>query len=332
MSDTSPYTSGWKNLKKGDLIDLADKLGLSADTGSLKRVDIIAIIQKHLDENEGTLTDNPKFRALYPKRMSANRRGSVIRAQAEESDEASELTPALAPTIRRGAGKRVGSPTESVDASKASLVHAASTPSRIPLPPSPIKLIQDLSVKVRPELDTVLANATRTRDQLGIEADKILAKTKLFLSDSPNLTSITILWELILLLATFTPVEYTPFQFASPVSEDHYTVNIPHPPMILAFWEALFFLLAKWSFPTLIIPQMTGRVVGFSDRRDIDPLTSSIARLVCVLSIPWGIPEEFLSIKTRVLAASTALAFAMAEALNDRKDRAEVVGTLVPRR
>ena len=152
-----------------------------------------------------------------------------------------------------------------------------------------------------------------------------------------------------MLLVTFTPVEYTPvmlytiswwqsadmsvlkFQLASPGSEDHYTVNIPHPPMTLAFWEALFFLLAKWSFPTLIIPQMTGRVVGFSDRRDIDPLTSSIARLVCVLSIPWGIPEEFLSIKTRVLAASTALAFAMAEALNDRKDRAEVVGTLVPR-
>ncbi len=27
MSDTSSYTSGWKALKKGDLIDLADKLG-----------------------------------------------------------------------------------------------------------------------------------------------------------------------------------------------------------------------------------------------------------------------------------------------------------------
>ena len=76
---------------------------------------------------------------------------------------------------------------------------------------------------------------------------------------------------------------------------------------------------------------MTGRVVNFRDGRDIDPLTSSIARLVCVLSIPWGIPEELLSVKSRILAASTALAFAIAEALNDRKDEAEVVNALVSR-
>jgi len=334
MADASPYTSGWKSLKKGDLIDLADKLGISVDTSNLKRLDIIGVIQKYLDENERTLTDNPIFRGLYPKRSSANRRGSAIPAQTEESDEISEPVPALAPVIRKGAGKlppRSVSPTESGDAGKASLVHAANTPSRIPLPPSPIKLIQDISVRVRPELDAVLANATRTKDQLGIETDKILAKTKLFLSDSLNLASITVLWELLFLVATFTPIEYTPFQLGSPGSEDHYTINLPHPPVTLAFWEALFILLAKWSLPTLIIPQMTGRVVNFRDGRDIDPLTASIARLVCVLSIPWGIPEELLSVKSRILAASTALAFAIAEALNDRKDEAEVVNALVPR-
>ncbi|KAF8332119.1 uncharacterized protein EI90DRAFT_926503 [Cantharellus anzutake] len=305
MSDMTPYTSGWKALKKSELIGLADKLGIPADTASLKKPEIIGSIQRFLDENEGTLSEIPKFKALYPRRVSSNRRGSLLPNQTEESSETPDPPAPVAPASRRGAGRfppRASSSTESAEGSKA-VAHALSTPSRIPLPPSPIKLIQDFSAKVRPEIDAVVANAARAKDQLGVETNRILAKTKMFLSDSANLTSITVLWELFFLVMAFTPVEYTPFQL---------------PPSI-----------SKWSLPTLIIPQATGKLVAFSDRRDIDPLTSSIARLVCVLSLPWVVAEELLSLNTRILAASTALAFAVAEALNDRKDRAEIASSLV---
>ncbi|KAF8311788.1 uncharacterized protein EI90DRAFT_3138011 [Cantharellus anzutake] len=331
MSDMTPYTSGWKALKKSELIGLADKLGIPADTASLKKPEIIGSIQRFLDENEGTLSEIPKFKALYPRRVSSNRRGSLIPNQTEESSETPDPPAPVAPASRRGAGKfppRASSSTESAEGSKA-VAHALSTPSRIPLPPSPIKLIQDFSAKVRPEIDAVVANAARAKDQLGIETSRILAKTKMFLSDSANLTSITVLWELFFLVMAFTPVEYTPFQLPPSISKVPYTVNVPHPPMTLIYWETLFILLAKWSLPTLIIPQATGKLVAFSDRRDIDPLTSSIARLVCVLSLPWVVAEELLSLNTRILAASTALAFAVAEALNDRKDRAEIASSLV---
>ena len=86
----------------------------------------------------------------------------------------------------------------------------------------------------------------------------------------------------------------------------------------------LYTLLAQWAIPTLVLPLFAGALVTFSDRKDIDPVSSGIVRLACVCSSTWGVPDELLSSKTRIIAAATSLAFATAEAIVVRQDKSSL--------
>jgi hypothetical protein len=93
------------------------------------------------------------------------------------------------------------------------------------------------------------------------------------------------------------------------------------PPVETLISRDLYLLIAQWAVPTLVLPFLAGALVTFSDRKDIDPVSSGIVRLACVCSSTWGIPPDLLSVKTRVISAATALAFATAEAIVVRSDR-----------
>lgn len=72
-----------------------------------------------------------------------------------------------------------------------------------------------------------------------------------------------------------------------------------------------------------MLPVIFGAVISFRGRKDVDPVSSGIVRLVSAVASQWGVPEQLLSPKTRILSAATALSFAVAEAVSQPAPLAE---------
>lgn len=107
-------------------------------------------------------------------------------------------------------------------------------------------------------------------------------------------------------------------------------IRYPHPSFFITshFWVTLF----KWSLPTLVIPQFFGVLISFtpaaSPTRDIDPVTIGIMRVACSVASDFGLGEQVLARKWRVLSACVGAAFAFAEAIGERKMASlKVLGT-----
>lgn len=95
-------------------------------------------------------------------------------------------------------------------------------------------------------------------------------------------------------------------------------MNYAYPPSTIFTSRDLYALIAQWSLPTLVLPIILGNLISFQNHPDVDPITAGIVRLVCAISSHWGVPEELLSSKTRVVSAATVLAFSVAEILAGR--------------
>lgn len=95
-------------------------------------------------------------------------------------------------------------------------------------------------------------------------------------------------------------------------------MNYAYPPSSVFTTKDLYTLIAQWSLPTLVLPIILGNLISFQSHADVDPITAGIVRLVCAISSQWGVPEELLSSKTRIVSAATVLAFSVAETLAGR--------------
>lgn len=116
-------------------------------------------------------------------------------------------------------------------------------------------------------------------------------------------------------------------------------LHVPYPPgwFLQTLWPYTTLLL--WLIPTVILPQLIGTLVSFRPathgavKRDgeatevrqaggeADPLTAAIIRVACVFAGDWGLDWSTVGInkKWRVLGSSVAAAFALAEAVGERK-------------
>ena len=111
------------------------------------------------------------------------------------------------------------------------------TPSRIALPASPAHLLSSAVARIRPDLDGVVVNVNRTAEQFSARRDKALATTRKvqhdsfmslfcvvgsravqFLSSSPNIAILSVIWEFITLLYAFIPTVTEEVRFQQKVS------------------------------------------------------------------------------------------------------------------
>lgn len=99
-------------------------------------------------------------------------------------------------------------------------------------------------------------------------------------------------------------------------SSSPFSFGLSHPPAAIFLSKELYILIAAWAVPTIILPVIFGYLISFQGPSGVDLVSSGIVRLVCAVSPPWDVPEDFLSSKTRVISAATALSFAVAEALS----------------
>ena len=97
-------------------------------------------------------------------------------------------------------------------------------------------------------------------------------------------------------------------------------VTIPYPTPSFFLSGTFWAILAKWSLPTLVIPQLCGALISFSiPPREVDPVTIGIVRVACSVASHWGIADNVLGSRWRILSASVGAAFAFAEAVGERR-------------
>jgi hypothetical protein len=100
------------------------------------------------------------------------------------------------------------------------------------------------------------------------------------------------------------------------------TVSIPYPPLEFLLSLHLYKQLAYWAVPTVFAPQIAGGLISFTTpRKDIDPLSSAIVKLALavILDDSWYAVQGRTISQWRIVGAATSLAFAMAEAVEERR-------------
>lgn len=100
------------------------------------------------------------------------------------------------------------------------------------------------------------------------------------------------------------------------------TTKVPYAPLqfLLSTW--IYKELAFWFIPSVLAPQLAGTLISFTTpRKDVDPLSASIVKLALAVLVPeaWFIVRGRVVSQWRVGAAATALAFAVAEAVQERR-------------
>lgn len=81
-------------------------------------------------------------------------------------------------------------------------------------------------------------------------------------------------------------------------------------------------LLSKWSVVTYVLPQLGGYLISFTTpRKDVDPVSAAIVKLALCSVAPatWFILFEGDTWKWRITGAALNLAFAFAEAIEERR-------------
>lgn len=214
-----------------------------------------------------------------------------------------------------------------------------STPSSLPsLPPSPFQ-----SIISRIPAPSVVLSAIQGQGQVAQQQEVILQSStdllhslRIFLSNSRNIWSLSVILELFSVLYTIISWERYSISVAGK------TVSFTYAPLETATTSYFWTVLLHWSIPSLIVPAIVGSLISFSHRprpqelvstssgppvsppsAPFDPLSASISRL----AIQWAYPFANLSAaqgrnvdplgsNLRIWSASVSVAFAFAEAIS----------------
>ncbi|KAG8857848.1 hypothetical protein FRB96_005567 [Tulasnella sp. 330] len=340
------YSGALAPKKKQDLQELANELGIDS---SGTKDELQERIKRHLADNQ-ELSQDTRFAGLYSRKRAAravSRQPSMsIKSENVEASEQAAHRPntrqsqaaAIFPAALNGPSSPDRQQAEDRIAEESAVV-----------PPSPTRSIIDFVSKKTQEVlaatdpDTV-REVVRERGRVaGQEVNKGTTWLKRFLSNANNITSLTIVAELLYILYTVTPWQYYQIPLNAPYTtyydgppplvvlpEDPPLVStriahIPYVPRDFIVQPEIYYILMRWALPTLLIPLCIGGLVSFRPGQawsGQDPLTSAIVRIACVFAGDWGLDwssDLGVSQKWRILSASLAGAFSLAEAIGERK-------------
>lgn len=97
---------------------------------------------------------------------------------------------------------------------------------------------------------------------------------------------------------------------------------VPYPPLAFLLSTHLYKTLAYWALPTVLAPQLAGSLISFTTPpKDVDPLSAAIVKLALVVALDdsWFILQGRPIAQWRIVGAATNLAFAIAEAVEERR-------------
>ncbi|KAG8922110.1 hypothetical protein FRC02_012129 [Tulasnella sp. 418] len=338
--------------KKSELVDIAAELKI--DTGGTKD-DLQERIKRHLAANP-KLEDDERFSGLYGKKKrqltkEPSPETKVVvdiptrhsrHKPASKNDQVAVLpsTPLNRHEPPNGHPSPVAEEDEEADAAQ------------VPLPPSVIlsptrSVISEFLEKARAVAPETELMAQLVQDKTKVvsgEADKLLSSSRIFLSNAKNISSITVLLELLFIIYNIVPWNYYPIPLNPPYSVkptgpipseanpsavplvSTRVATIPYPPLDYVTSSAPYITLLLWSIPTLIVPQIFGTLISFRNKdlnQESDPLTAAIIRVACALAGDWNLGDWTTTLritkKWRLLSACVACAFALAEAVGERK-------------
>ena len=98
--------------------------------------------------------------------------------------------------------------------------------------------------------------------------------------------------------------------------------TIPYAPLSYLLSAHLYKQIAIWSLPTILAPQIAGALISFTTPpKDVDPLSAGIVKLAlaAILDDSWFAVQGRSIAQWRVVGAATSLAFALAEATEERR-------------
>ncbi|KAG9007466.1 hypothetical protein FRB94_001229 [Tulasnella sp. JGI-2019a] len=346
------YSGSLASKKKQDLQDLASDLGI--DTSGTKD-DLQERIKRHLAEHQ-ELAQDPRFSGLYSRKKPANRQPSMsINENVEPSGQVVQR-----PHTRQSQAVTVFPVTNESEIPDVQQAEERIAEEAVAIAPqSPTRsIIEFVSKKTQEVLaatdpDAVVEVVREKGRVAGQEVNKGTTWLKRFLSNANNITSLTIVAELLYILYTVIPWQYyqiplnapytTRYDGISPVTimpEDPPLVStriasIPYIPHTFLTQPTIYSTLILWALPTLLIPLCFGGLVSFKpghawSASGQDALTAAIVRLACVFAGDWGLDwsnELGISQKWRILSASLAGAFSLAEAIGGRAPLPPVVDT-----
>ncbi|WRT65035.1 uncharacterized protein IL334_001977 [Kwoniella shivajii] len=279
----SAFIGALGSKRKSDLIEIADSLGISADSRSTV-ADYIKIIQSHLDTNENTLSRDARYKGLYYKKRASG---------THPPDSDSESPPITAADVKATVVATAKSSRKSINRA-IDKVQGVIDAANIPLPDSPIALakIQDKATEISQALvpstetqkgltaqfNTVSHHLVRYTKDGQLRVDHAVRHLRDLLSTPPNLVLTSLSLELVVLLIHLVQF-YDHTYYFPPASGDKGTVasllNIAFfwlPSATLKFrlpefrsfglgdvWSAV----AWWFFSTVLPPYALSTVVSF---------------------------------------------------------------------
>ncbi|KAH7100440.1 hypothetical protein BKA62DRAFT_245275 [Auriculariales sp. MPI-PUGE-AT-0066] len=318
----STYSGTLKSKKKSDLQGIASSLAISS-AGTKDELE--TRIKGYLDTHETKLMDDPTYSGLYGRK----KRSAHLAAPGVPNDSDDDGT--TPPPAARNAGKlsrgAVALRSKALEVAQIEPVHVQPVhvepvhfePAQAKMPPSPVRaIIQEVQEVI--EKPEVVVERIRTSEWLR-DSQVYLDGLRAFVSNSSNISTLTVVSELMFIIYTIVPWQYFLIPLTPPfktygIDASSVIARIPYAPLDYVLsahpWGTVFY----WLLPTLLVPQLFGALISFSTpRRKVDPLSAAIVRVALAVAGQWGLNEGILNTKWRVLDASVAAAFALAESV-----------------
>ncbi|KAF8885658.1 hypothetical protein BD779DRAFT_1732944 [Infundibulicybe gibba] len=348
------YTGALHPKKKSELQDIARALRL-VDNGT--KEELHNRIRKHLDKNAATLEENPTFAGLYGRRKRSvqpqpappmfvyspfqfasisgrfsigSPERTIVGRRAAAMETVQETTPI---SDLRDVSKFLKnpplSPPDNDDVTtpeQSPRPHGVITPSSLPpLPHTPSRAGSVMG----PAAEELIS----AQEVIMKGGNEMLISVRLFLSNSRNIWSLSVICELLYILLTAIPWKFLRV-YPTILHADRTFLSFPYPPLSVFTTSPIWLCILHWSLPSLFFPILVGHLVSFSptsppsapsggSSSPLDPLTASIARLAAHLAYPYASLDtsshvhglDVLGPRWRVLSAGVGLAFAFAEAI-----------------
>ncbi|KAI6120273.1 hypothetical protein EDD16DRAFT_1788188 [Pisolithus croceorrhizus] len=349
------YTGSLNIKKKSELRDIAVALHIS-DKGT--RDDLLLRIRKHLEENQ-QLENDPVFVGLFSKlkRSVQSQSATASRSAPSSASESQGVvvvqqieSPKHTRSTRRfNVPDIVRESTPAPDAREVSMmlkkppispegralpIEIVPTPANRGtgevVPSAPRSILRSIPT---PSVESAVSSLRGVQADANQAAIQFLFSSRLVLSSTTNIWSISLFTELLYILYIIIPWKTFEVSLLPPQSiwGHSFHLSIRYAPLAILASPTFWTILIHWAIPTIIVPALVGSLVSFNPVNSpttraprplyFDALTASVTRVAVHYIYPYDALKsqvecvDILGSRWRLLEASVLAALAFAEAI-----------------